>query len=135
MVGLYLPGLARRGVAVLRLRGVLGEASACRLAAALRCAFAADPDLLITDVGRLRGMRGCRPYGPGGAELLRHACRRLPSRPGQITAATQWAGAILGAWDLPGNADAALAGLSELAATWRMPHAVLRAQPGTATRW
>ena len=181
-MGLYIPGLARRGVAVLRLRGVLGEASACRLAASLRCAFAADPDLLITDVGGLRGwddsgqrqladvaaylaarggqmvlnamgahlrrteprlaalevfadvpavlaagnsapwpgrlprMRRCRPFGLGRAELLRHAYQRLPSRPGQIPAATQWASAILGAWDLPGHADAALAGLSELAA-------------------
>ena len=53
-MGLYLPGLARRGVTVLRLRGVLGQASACRLAASLRCAFAADPDLLITDVSGLR---------------------------------------------------------------------------------
>jgi len=181
-VGLYLPGLARRGVAVLRLRGVLGEASACRLAASLRCAFAADPDLLITDVGGLRGwddsgqrqladvaaylaarggqmvlnamgahlrrteprlaalqvfadvpaalaagnaapwpgrlprLRRGRPARPGRAELLRHACQRLPSRPGQLPAATQWAGAILGTWDLPGHAEAALAGLSELAA-------------------
>jgi hypothetical protein len=181
-VGLYIPGLARRGVAVLRLRGVLGEASACRLAASLRCAFAADPDLLITDVGGLRGwddsgqrqladvaaylaarggqmvlnalgahlrrteprlaalevfadvpavlaarnaapcpgrlprMRRCLPAGPGRAQLLRHACQRLPSRPGQVPVATQWASAILGAWDLPGHADAALAGLSELAA-------------------
>jgi hypothetical protein len=55
IVGLYLPGLARRGVAVLRLRGVLGEASAGRLAESLRCAFASDPDLLVTDVGGLRG--------------------------------------------------------------------------------
>src|SRR5487761_1033589 len=140
MVGLYIPGLARRGVAVLRLRGVLREASACRLAASLRCAFAADPDLLITDVGGLRAwddsgqrqlaavggslrrtdpglaalevfaavpaalatrdatprpgrlprMRRRPPFGPGRAELMRHACRRLPSRPGQIPAATQW---------------------------------------------
>ena len=181
-MGLYLPGLARRGVAVLRLRGFLGEASACRLATSLRCAFAADPDLLITDVGGLRGwddsgqrqladvaaylaarggqmvlnamgahlrrteprlaavevfadvpavlatgnsvpwpgrlprMRRCRPAQPGRAELLRHACQPLPSRPGQIPAATQWASAILGTWDLPGHADVALAGLSELAA-------------------
>jgi anti-sigma regulatory factor (Ser/Thr protein kinase) len=176
-----MPGLARRGVAVLQLRGVLGDASACRLAASLRCAFAADPDLLITDVGGLRGwddsgqrqladvaaylaarggqmmlnavgahlrrteprlaalevsadvsavlagnsapwpgrlprMRRCRPFRPGRAELLRHACQRLPSRPGQIPAATQWASAILGTWDLPDHAEAALAGLSELAA-------------------
>jgi hypothetical protein len=40
----------------------------------------------------------------------------LPSRPAQILAATQWASAILAAWDLPGRAGAALAGLSELAA-------------------
>jgi hypothetical protein len=66
--------------------------------------------------GRLPRMRRCPPFGPGRAELLRHACQRLPSRPGQVTAATQWASAILGTWDLSGNGDAALAGLSELAA-------------------
>ena len=181
-MGLYLPGLARRGVAVLRLRGVLGEASACRLAASLRCAFAADPDLLITDVGGLRGwddsgqrqladvaaflaarggqmvlnamgahlrrteprlaalkvfadvtaalaagnaaswpgrlprMRRCRPARPGRGELLRHAYHLMPSRAGQVAAARQWASATVGTWDLPGPADTAMAGLSELAA-------------------
>jgi anti-sigma regulatory factor (Ser/Thr protein kinase)/anti-anti-sigma regulatory factor len=178
-VGLYIPGLARRGVAVLRLRGVLGEASACRLAASLRCAFATDPDLLIADVSGLRGWddsgqrqladvaaylaaRGgqmalnamgahlrrtdprlaalevfadvpavlaagnaapwpgrlprMRRSRPARGELLRHACQRLPSRPGQIPATRQWASAVAGAWDLTGHADAALAGLSELAA-------------------
>jgi hypothetical protein len=179
-MGLYIPGLARRGVAVLRLRGVLGEASTCRVAASLRCAFAADPDLLIADVSGLRGwddigqrqladvaaylaarggqmalnamgahlrrteprlaaleviadvpavlaagnaapwpgrlprMRRRRP--PARGELLRHACHRLPSRPGQIPATRQWASAMAGTWDLTGHADAALAGLSELAA-------------------
>jgi anti-sigma regulatory factor (Ser/Thr protein kinase) len=66
--------------------------------------------------GRLPRMRRCRPARPGRAELLRHACQPLPSRPAQILAATQWASAILGARDLPGHAGAALAGLSELAA-------------------
>jgi len=181
-MGLYIPGLARRGIAVLRLRGVLTEASACRLAASLRCAFAADPQLLITDLGGLRGwddsgqqqlagaagylaarggqmvlnamgahlrrtdprlaalevfadvpavlaagnaapwprrlprMRCRRPFRPARGDLARHACQLIPSGPGQITAARQWASTILGTWDLPGPAGPVLAGLSELAA-------------------
>ena len=59
MMGLYLPGLARRGVAVLGLRGVLTEASAGRVTASLRRVFAADPDLLIVDLGGLRGWDDC----------------------------------------------------------------------------
>jgi anti-anti-sigma regulatory factor len=181
-MGLYIPGLARRGIAVVTLRGVLTEASAGWLTVSLRRAFAADPQLLIADLGGLRGwddsgqrqladvaeylsarggqmalnamgahlrrteprqaalkvfadvpaalaagnttpwpgrlprMRRCRPFRPGRGELLRHARQRMPSRPGQITAARQWVSAVLGTWDLPGHADAALAGLSELAA-------------------
>jgi anti-anti-sigma regulatory factor len=77
-VGLYIPGLARRGVAVLRLRGVLGEASACRLAASLRCAFAADPDLLITDVSGLRG------WDDSGQRQLADVAAYLAARGGQM---------------------------------------------------
>ena len=181
-MGLYLPGLARRGVAVVGLRGVLTEASACRLTASLCRVFAADPDLLIVDLGGLRGwndsgqrqladvaaylaarggqmvlnamgahlrrteprlaalqafadvpailaagnaapwpgrlprMRRGRPARPGRGELLRHAYQLMPPRAGQIAAARQWAGAVLSTWDLPGHADAAVTGLSELAA-------------------
>ena len=181
-MGLYLPGLARRGIAVVQLRGVLTEASGCRLAASLRWAFAADPQLLITDLGGLRGwddtgqqqlagaagylaarggqmvlnalgthlrrtdprlaalqvfadvpavlaagnaapwpqrlprMRRRRPFRPARGELLRHGCQLIPSGPGQVTAARQWASTLLGTWDLPGTAGPVLAGLSELAA-------------------
>jgi anti-anti-sigma regulatory factor len=181
-VGLYIPGLAHRGVAVMGLRGVLTDAGTCRLTASLRGVFATDPDLLIIDLGGLRGWddsgqrqlagaagylasrgsqmtlsaagahlkrtepqlaalemfadvpavlaggpaagrlrrlprmrRRCTP-GFSRAELLRHAHYPMPSRAGQIAAAQHWAGTVLAAWKLPGAADAAVAGLTELAA-------------------
>jgi hypothetical protein len=58
-MGLYKPGLARRGIAVVRLRGVLTGASACRLTVPLRHAFTADPQLLVTDLAGLRGWDDC----------------------------------------------------------------------------
>jgi anti-anti-sigma regulatory factor len=181
-MGLYMPGLARRGIAVVRLRGVLTGASACWLTVPLRHAFAADPQLLVADLAGLRGWDDCGqrqladvatylaarggqmvlsamgahlrcteprlasmtvfadvpavlatgngatwpprlprmrrrgPFRPGGGELLRHACQLMPARPSQVSAARQWAGAILGSWDMPGHAGPAAAGLAELAA-------------------
>lgn len=63
---------------MVRLRGVLTEASACRLAASLRCAFAADPQLLITDLGGLRG------WDDSGQRQLACAAEYLAARGGQM---------------------------------------------------
>jgi anti-anti-sigma regulatory factor len=54
-MGLDIPGLARRGIAIVPLRGVLGEASALLLTGRLCRVFAADPHLLIIDLAGLRG--------------------------------------------------------------------------------
>ena len=61
-MGLHIPGLAHRGVAVVRLRGVLSEAGAGRLTAVLRPIFATDPELVIID---LRCPRRTEKQGPG----------------------------------------------------------------------
>jgi anti-anti-sigma regulatory factor len=84
-MGLYLPGLARRGVAVLALRGVLTEAGAGRLTAPLRRVFAADPDLLIVDLGGLRGWDDC------GQRLLADVAAYLAARGGQMVLSTMGA--------------------------------------------
>jgi anti-anti-sigma regulatory factor len=54
-MGLHMPGLARRGVAVVRLRGVLTGVGTGRLTDLLRPVFACDPRLLVVDLGGLRG--------------------------------------------------------------------------------
>ena len=75
-MGLHIPRLARRGVAVVRLRGLLGEAGTGRLTSVLRQVFTTDPQLVIIDLGGLRGwdesgQRQPRPPPhalPGGAD-------------------------------------------------------------------
>lgn len=180
-MGLHIPGLAQRGIAVVRLRGVLSEAGADRLTAVLRRIFATDPELVIIDLGGLRSwtengqaqladiasylaerggqmvltgayahlrrteprvialamyadvpaalaagkaiprrrrpprMRQCRPV-PGGAELLRHAYHPVPAQAKQIAAIGEWARAVLEGWQVPGDVDPVMTGLSELAA-------------------
>jgi anti-anti-sigma regulatory factor len=181
-MGLHIPGLAHRGIAVVRLCGVLSEASAGRLTALLRPIFATDPELVIIDLGGLRSwnengqaqladvgaylaerggqmvlsgagahlrrtearvtafemyadvpaalaagksiprpqrplrMRRCRPPAPGNAELLRHAYHPIPAEAKRIAAIGEWARAVLDAWQLTGDADPVITGLSELAA-------------------
>lgn len=179
-MGLHIPRLASRGVAVVRLRGVLGEASTGRLSTVLRQVFTTDPQLVIIDLSGLRGwdengqrqlagiaahlaarggrmvlcgvgahlrpamprltafevyadvpaaliartvprhalarMRRRRPPAGRRAELLRHAYHPMPSQAAHIAAAGQWAKAILASWELPGDADPVIAGLSELTA-------------------
>lgn len=77
-MGLYMPGLARRGIAVVRLRGVLTEASAGRLTVPLRHAFTADPQLLVTDLAGLRG------WDDGGQRQLAGVAAYLAARGGQM---------------------------------------------------
>jgi anti-anti-sigma regulatory factor len=181
-MGLHIPGLADRGIAVVRLHGILSEVSADRLTALLRRIFAADPQLVIIDLGglrswdesgqaqladiaaylvdrggqmvlsgvgahlrrtdprltaiemyadvpaalatgkviprqpRLRRMRRRRPPVPGSAELLRYAYHPIPAPAKQITAAGEWARAVLDDWQLTGDADPVMTGLSELVA-------------------
>jgi anti-anti-sigma factor len=179
-MGLHIPRLAHRGVAVVRLRGVLSEANAGRLTAVLRQVFTTDPQLVITDLGGLRSwdvsgqrqlagiavhlaarggrmvlcgvgghlrctesrlaalgvypdvpaaliarimphsrparMRRRRPPVPRQGELLRHTYHPMPAQAEQIAAAGEWAKAILASWELPGDADPVIAGLSELTA-------------------
>src|SRR6266566_2175241 len=75
---LYMPRLARRGIAVVRLRGVLTGASACRLTVPLRHAFTADPQLLVTDLAGLRGWDDC------GQSQLADVAAYLVARGGQM---------------------------------------------------
>jgi anti-anti-sigma regulatory factor len=77
-MGLYMPGLARRGIAVVRLRGILTGASACRLTVPLRHAFTADPQLLVTDLAGLRGWDDC------GQRQLADVAAYLAARGGQM---------------------------------------------------
>lgn len=60
-MGLHSPRLAHRGVAVVRLRGVLSEAGA-----GLRQVFTTDPQLVIADLGGLRGRDESGPRLPAG---------------------------------------------------------------------
>jgi anti-anti-sigma regulatory factor/anti-sigma regulatory factor (Ser/Thr protein kinase) len=178
-MGLHIPGLAHRGVAVVRLRGVLSEVSTGRLVAVLRRTFATDPQLVIIDLGGLRSwdesgqahladiaayladrggrmvlsgvgahlrrthprltalathadvpaalaaakaiprprrMPQRRPPMPGSAELLRHAYRPIPAQAKQIAGIGDWARAVLEGWQLPGDVDSVMTGLSELTA-------------------
>jgi anti-anti-sigma regulatory factor/anti-sigma regulatory factor (Ser/Thr protein kinase) len=178
-MGLHIPGLAHRGIAVVRLRGVLSEVSTGRLTAVLRRIFATDPRLVIIDLGGLRSwddsgqahladiaayladrggqmvlsgmgahlrrteprvtalamyadvpaalaggkaipgpqrMRQCRPPAPDGAELLRHAYHPIPAQAKRIAAIGEWARTVLEGWQLPGDVDPVMTGLSELAA-------------------
>lgn len=181
-MGLHIPGLAHRGIAVVRLRGVLTQIDTGRLNALRRRILATDPQLVIIDLGGLRSWdesgqahladiaayltdRGGRMVlsGVGAhlrrtdprmaaleayadvpsalaagktmprprraqrmrwrwppisrrAELLRHAYHPMPSQAAQIAAAREWARAVLGRWEVSGDADPVTAGLSELAA-------------------
>jgi hypothetical protein len=49
--GLHIPGQVHRGIAVVRLRGVLTQIDTGRLNALRRRILAADPQLVITDPG------------------------------------------------------------------------------------
>jgi len=53
---------------------------------------------------------------PGSAELLRHAYHPVPAQAKQITAIGEWARAVLDGWQLTGDADPVITGLSELTA-------------------
>jgi len=77
-MGLDIPGLAQCGVAVVRPRGVLNEATIGRLSLALRHVFAADPRLVIIDAGGLQG------WNHAGQRRLAEIAAYLTTRGGQM---------------------------------------------------
>jgi anti-anti-sigma regulatory factor/anti-sigma regulatory factor (Ser/Thr protein kinase) len=77
-MGLHIPGLAYRGVAVVRLRGVLSEVSTGRLTTVLRRIFATDPQLVIIDLG------GLRSWDESGQAHLAGIAAYLADRGGQM---------------------------------------------------
>jgi anti-anti-sigma regulatory factor len=77
-MGLHIPGLTQRGVVVVRLRGVLGEADSGRLTAVLRQAFTTDPQLVIIDLAGLTG------WGENGQRQLAGIAVCLAARGGRM---------------------------------------------------
>ena len=67
-------------------------------------------------IPRPQRMRQCRPPAPDGAELLRHAYHPIPAQAKRIAAIGEWARTVLEGWQVPGDVDPVMTGLSELTA-------------------
>jgi anti-anti-sigma factor len=118
----HLAGIA----AYLTARG--GRMALCGVGGHLRCtesrlaALGAYADVPAALIARLMPrpaparMRRRRPPVPRRGELLRHTYHPMPAQAERIATAGEWATTILGAWELPGDADPVLAGLLELTA-------------------